>query len=79
MTPPSDSPADVRLREEFGHRVRTLRLERGLSQEDLADMADIHRTYLSSVERGQRNVSLENIVAIARALKVKPALFFEGD
>jgi transcriptional regulator with XRE-family HTH domain len=44
-----------------------------LSQEELAYRAGLHRTYISSIERGQRNVSLENIFAIARALKVTPA------
>lgn len=58
--------------------MRALRLSQGLSQEDLAELAGMHRTYLSSVERGQRNVSLDNIIAIARALKVEPALLFEG-
>jgi transcriptional regulator with XRE-family HTH domain len=60
----------------FGGRVRELREDRGLSQEKLADLAGIHRTYMSSVERGQRNVGLDNIFAIARALKVSPARFF---
>lgn len=77
MTSPSDSEAR-RQREAFGDRVRALRLSQGLSQEDLAELAGMHRTYLSSVERGQRNVSLDNIIAIARALKVEPALLFEG-
>ena len=40
----------------------------GISQEDLADRCDLHRTYIGSVERGERNVSLRNIVRIARAL-----------
>jgi DNA-binding XRE family transcriptional regulator len=49
-----------------------LRLAKGFSQEALADMAGVHRTYMGSVERGERNISLENIVRIARALKVSP-------
>ena len=55
---------------DFGKRVRQLRHERGLSQEALADEAGLHRTYVSSLERGERNVSLENIVKLARALRV---------
>lgn len=65
-------------REAFGHRLRELRLSAGLSQEELAEAASIHRTYVSSVERGQRNVSLDNIVALAQALKVDAAQLLEG-
>lgn len=61
----------------FGAHVRELRLKRGLSQEDLADAAALHRTYIGSVERGERNISLLNIVSIARALKVSPSLLLE--
>jgi transcriptional regulator with XRE-family HTH domain len=50
-------------------RLRTLA---GLSQEELADRARLHRTYISSVERGQRNVSLENIFQLAKALGADP-------
>ena len=76
---PTPDPTSVRRhREVFGDRVRTVRLAEGLSQEDLAETADIHRTYLSSVERGQRNVGLDNIVALARALGVEPAQLLEG-
>jgi transcriptional regulator with XRE-family HTH domain len=56
-----------------GVRIRELRLGRGVSQEALADEAGVHRTYMGSVERGERNISLENIVKIARALKVAPS------
>ena len=54
----------------FGRRIRALRLERGLTQEELAHRAGIHVTYLSGVERGVRNPALRNIHAIARALGV---------
>lgn len=53
-------------------RVRELRLAKGISQEGLADEAGVHRTYMGSVERGERNISLENIVRIAKALRVRP-------
>jgi transcriptional regulator with XRE-family HTH domain len=56
-----------------GARIRELRLVKGISQEALADEAGVHRTYMGSVERGERNISLENIVKVARALKVVPA------
>jgi transcriptional regulator with XRE-family HTH domain len=56
----------------FAANVRRLRLSAGLSQEALADRAGLHRTYISSIERGERNVALENIVGIAKALGVEP-------
>ncbi|MGQ9498368.1 MAG: helix-turn-helix domain-containing protein [Desulfotomaculales bacterium] len=62
----------------FGQNVRRLRKRRGISQEELADRAGLHRTYIGSVERGERNISLENIVAIARALDVSLAELVEG-
>ena len=58
----------------FGRRVRALRTERGFSQEALAAEAGVHRTYVGSVERGERNVALDNINALAAALDVSPAI-----
>lgn len=78
MPQASDKPPIGRSREAFGHRVRELRLSAGLSQEELAEAAGIHRTYVSSLERGHRNVSLDNIVAVAHALKVDAAHLLEG-
>ena len=57
-------------KEILGHNVRRIRTEAGLSQEELGYRAKLHRTYISSIERGERNVSVENIFAIADALKV---------
>ncbi len=53
---------------QFGSNVRKIRRDRGFSQEELADRARLHRTYVGGVERGERNISLENILAIAEAL-----------
>ncbi len=63
----------------FGRRVRAVRTERGWSQEELADRAGLHRTYISSLERGQRNVSLENIRHLADALDVSPGDLLDAD
>ena len=60
------------IRAEFGQAVRIRRYIMEFSQEKLAECAGIHPTYLGSVERGERNISLENIIAIARALKCSP-------
>ncbi|MDQ6945281.1 MAG: helix-turn-helix domain-containing protein [Actinomycetota bacterium] len=71
-------PVDSDVRAVFGAQVRALRLSRGLSQEDLAEVAGLHRTYISSLERGQRNVSLDNIHVLARALQVSDAELLGG-
>jgi transcriptional regulator with XRE-family HTH domain len=60
--------SDVLVR--FGQRLREIRERIGVSQEKLAELAALHRTYVSSVERGKRNISLVNIEKLARALGV---------
>ncbi len=57
----------------FGMRLKELRIKKGLAQEELADIAGLDRTYISSCERGVRNISLINIYKLAHALGVKPA------
>lgn len=60
-------------KEQLGKNLKEFRLKAGLSQEELADISSLHRTYIGSVERGERNISLENIVILSRALKILPA------
>ena len=64
------------IQKQFGERVRALRLGKGLSQEELAFRAGVHRTYLGGIERGERNPSLKNIAAISTALGVTLAELF---
>lgn len=54
----------------FGERVRKIRKEKGLSQEQLSFEADLHRTYIGMIERAEKNITLINIERIAKALKV---------
>ncbi len=59
------------IQQQFGNRVSYLRKNAGLSQERLADECGVHRTYLGGIERGERNPSLKNIYAIAKALGIQ--------
>ena len=64
------------IRERFGFAVKSRREELGLTQEEFADKAGVHRTYLSDIERGSRNVSLINIERIALGLALKISELF---
>jgi transcriptional regulator with XRE-family HTH domain len=61
----------------FGKRLRELRVARGVSQEKLAEMADMHRNYVGILERAKQSPSLDAICKLARALKIKPAELLE--
>ena len=69
------------IRKKFGEKIRKLRRAKGLSQEELAFRAGVHRNYLGGIERGERNPALDNIAAIAKALGVdiSELLRFERD
>jgi transcriptional regulator with XRE-family HTH domain len=61
----------------FGRRVQQFRKAKGISQEELADLCELHRTYIGSVERGERNITLKNAEKIAEALKEPLVSFFK--
>lgn len=63
---------EKQIKRRFGERIRELRRERGLSQEELAQECSLDRTYVGGAERGERNVSLLNIYKMAIALRVPP-------
>ncbi|MGA3371061.1 MAG: helix-turn-helix transcriptional regulator [Terracidiphilus sp.] len=75
IVPMPSKPAEE-VQKQFGARMRSLRQQRGLSQEELAFSCNLDRTYIGSVERGERNISLVNIHTIAAALGVSPKEFF---
>ncbi len=62
----------------IGATIRRLRQERNLSQDELALRAALHRTYMGGVERGERNLGIRNLIAIARALGVEPSILLQG-
>lgn len=62
----------------FGRNIKKYRTRRGFSQEKLAELSGLHWTYVGSVERGERNISLKNIKKLADALEVKIAELFKG-
>ena len=65
-------------RSPFGERLRAIRTERRISQEKLGKMIKVNRNFVGEVERGKQNICLDNILQLARALKVSPRDFFEN-
>ncbi|MBK8698284.1 MAG: helix-turn-helix transcriptional regulator [Saprospiraceae bacterium] len=65
------------IKKKFGKQVKKLRLEKGLSQEALAYEANLDRTYIPSIEKGERNVSITVMEQIANALKVKISVLLD--
>jgi len=65
------------IRIKFGKRLKQLRKAANLSQEDFGRKATIHRTYIGSIERGEQNISIDNIAKLAKALKTTPKDLFD--
>lgn len=61
----------------FGQRIRELRMEKGMSQEEFAWFVGVHRTYIGQIERAEKNITLKNIEKICTALKIDPAELFD--
>jgi transcriptional regulator with XRE-family HTH domain len=75
--PANSNKQSARLR--FATHLRATRLAQNLSQEELADICGLHRTYVGSVERGERNISIDNMERIAAALNVNLTELLNGD
>jgi len=67
----------MNIKQRLGVRIKEFRKQRGLSQEKLANLAEIDRTYLPTIERGERNVSIEVVEKLAKALNVKVKDLFD--
>lgn len=64
------------IKEKVGQRIKNLRIQQGLSQEEFAFRCNLDRTYITSLERGKRNISLENLDKIAKAFNMSLSEFF---
>jgi transcriptional regulator with XRE-family HTH domain len=70
---------DTNIKILFGHRLREIRTKKGISQEQLARDSSLNRTYISKIERGERNVSIETAYRLAQALSIPIKELFEFD
>lgn len=70
-------PSSQNIQKKLGDTIRSLRLEQGYSQDEFAHICDLHRTYYGGVERGERNISLNNIIKIASSFEMTAASLFE--
>jgi transcriptional regulator with XRE-family HTH domain len=68
----------VEIKSKVGHRIKEIREKSGISQKDLSYAADLDRSYIASVENGQRNISIVNLEKITKALKISLSELFEG-
>lgn len=69
----------MEVKKKFGSKLKKLRLEKKMSQEALAHSADLDRTYIPSIEKGERNVSIEVISKLAKALQIEISDFFKDE
>ena len=67
----------AQINKKIGRRIRKYRMKKGFSQEDLALEADLHRAYIGQIERGEKNIGVQNLELIAKALKIKISKLFE--
>ena len=67
----------AQINKEIGRRIRKYRMKKGLFQEDLALEADLHRAYIGQIERGEKNIGVQNLELIAKALKIKISKLLE--
>ena len=65
------------INKQVGAKIRKIRLEKGFSQEELAFEADLHRAYIGQIERGEKNIGVQNLQKIATALKIKISKLIE--
>ena len=66
------------ITKKFGKQLKKIRTKKGISQEQLAELSNLHRTYISFIECGKRNITISNIQKIAKALKVKISDLVKG-
>ena len=67
----------AQINKEIGRRIRKYRMKKNFSQEDLALEADLHRAYIGQIERGEKNIGVQNLELIAKALKIKISKLLE--